>query len=166
MPIRRFHGINNIHYGIVTTTNTETTQRAAVAAELDAGTDSTLVELEGLIAEPGVEGGSASQIEFLEQEGNPLDRYGNKVAGVQMIRFTVRARNLTAYDQLKAAWDAGDKVYWRFILDNSERWYNTQAQENWEELKLTNITARFQGTANQFEGMFMIPEQFITKVTT
>ena len=166
MPQRRFHGFKSIHYGIVTSTNTDATQVAAVAAELGAGTDSTLVALDGLIAEPGVEGGNASMIEFLEQEGNPLDRYGNKVAGVQMIRFTVRARNLTAYDALKTAWDAGTNVYWRFILDNDERWHNTQPQDNWEELKLTNITARFQGTANQFEGMFMIPEQFITKTIT
>ncbi len=175
MAQRRFHGFKSIGFVIVDTGGTDgtgeaTTNAKALAAVAAAGENAvggvTIELLGNTIAEPGVEGGEASELEYVEQEGNPLDEWGNKLPGVQYLHAKIRARNLPAYVKLKAAWDAGNLVYWRWVLDNDERWHTNVGQRNWMNLAPTNVTAKFQGTANQFAGDYMIPEQFITKTIT
>ena len=158
MPARRFHGISHISFGTSSGAKTNLALAYAVGQ-----TDVTDINTQ--IAEPGIEGGEASMLEYVDQDGNPKDNWGNNLAGVQYVKVTIRARDLTAYNTLKGYWDAGTPVYWRFILDNDERWHTDTAVTNWDQLKQVPVRAEFKGVSNQFSGSFFIPEMEITVTT-
>jgi len=159
MAARKHHGIYHVSFGTSADAKTE------LAKPWAAG-QSDVTDIAPLIGTPGVEGGDASMIEFLDQEGNPLTIYGNKLAGVQMVRFVIRARDVAAFDALTALWDADTPILWRVVLDNLERWHNSVAVYGFDYLRQTTIQAVAQGVSDQFECAFMIPLSQLTRTTT
>lgn len=146
---RKFHGISDVEYG--------TTSALSTAAS---GTS-----ISDVIAEAGAEGGEASRIEFIDEEGNPVDIHGNQYPGVLYARWIVKAKDLTAFAALRSNWTGGTAQYFAADLDNSERVYTDNTVKNLEYIRPVNIMGQKQGTAAAFEMAFRVPYDDLTFVT-
>jgi len=137
---RKFHGIVDVEYG---------TGSALTAA--GSGTS-----INKLIGESGYEGGEPSRIEFLDEEGNPLDIHGNNFGGVMYARFIVSALDLTAFAALRTNFLADTQMHFAADLDNSER-VNTTEKVRLEYIRPMSVQGRRQGRADGFQMAFRVP---------
>lgn len=106
-----------------------------------------------------------STITFEDEEGNPVDPYGNMYAGITYARATVRFQGLSAFATLKTARDAGTKEFWGFLLDGST-WANTTTAHLIDRLKPIDIQGRVQGRSDFFEMSFRAPLSHWEDLTT
>lgn len=133
---RKFHGIVDFEYGTSAALSAPGTSVADVIA-------------------------GESQIEFLDEEDNPVDIYGNQYAGVLYARFTIRALDLSSHGTLRTNWLADTLHFFAADLDNSERVYTTEAVR-FESLRPLTIQGRRQGRADGFELTFRVPYDKLT----
>lgn len=103
-----------------------------------------------------------TQIEFPDEEENPVDLHGNQYAGQLYARFVVKAQDLTAFAAIRANWKAGTAMFFAADLDNAERVYTTNSVKNLEYCRPIAIQGREQGRSDGFEMAFRVPYDDLT----
>lgn len=105
-----------------------------------------------------------SKIEFEDEEGNPVDPYGNQYAGVLYALITLRALDLAAFTAIRTNYKAGTKQYFKFDLvpTTGTATATTAIGVNLQSLKPLTIEGRVQGRSDGFEMKFRVPYDSLT----
>lgn len=119
----------------------------------------------GTTSTPSTEIGSLiadeSNIEFEDEEGNPVDPNGGQYAGVLYSRWTITALDLADFSTLRTNWIAGTKQYFKADLSNSAT-VTTDIALNFISIKPINIQGRVQGRSDGFQMVFRCPYDELT----
>ena len=102
-----------------------------------------------------------SQIEFLDEEGNPVDADGNQYPGALYAQVTLRALDLTAFAAIRSNWTGLTKQYFRFDLSNSAAVHTDNALLL-SYIRPINIEGQKQGRSDGFEMQFRVPYDELT----
>lgn len=117
-------------------------------------TSSPSTEIGNLVADE-------SMIEFLDEEGNPVDPYGNQYAGVMYAQVTIMALDLSDFVTIRSNWTGGTKQYFKCDLSNSAT-VTTAIAVNLVSIRPINIQGRVQGRSDGFVMVFRCPYDSLT----